>query len=79
MSADVTVVIPCYNAERWVGRAIQSALDQEGVAVEVIVVDDGSTDASLDVIKSFGDRVSCQTGPNHGACGIAARSARPIV
>lgn len=69
---DVTVVIPCHNAERWVARAIQSALDQEGVTVEVIVVDDGSTDASLDVIKSFGDRISWQTGPNRGAC--AARN-----
>jgi len=38
---DVTVVIPCYNAERFVAQAIQSALDQ-GPNVEVIVVDDGS-------------------------------------
>ena len=72
MSADVTVVIPCYNAERFVGQAIQSALDQ-GPNVEVIVVDDGSTDASLDVIASFGDRIRFETGPNRGAC--AARNA----
>ncbi|MFP4360171.1 MAG: glycosyltransferase [Alphaproteobacteria bacterium] len=72
IEAHVTVVIPCYNAERWVGRAIRSALDQEGVAVEVIVVDDGSTDASLDVIRSFGDRIRFETGPNCGAC--AARN-----
>jgi len=69
---DVTVVIPCYNAERFVAQAIQSALDQ-GPNVEVIVVDDGSTDASLEVIESFGDRIRFETGPNRGAC--AARNA----
>ena len=72
MSADVTVVIPCYNAERFVGQAIQSALDQ-GPNVEVIVVDDGSTDASLEVIARFSDRIRFETGPNRGAC--AARNA----
>ena len=64
---DVSIVIPCYNAERFVAQAIQSALDQ-GPNVEVIVVDDGSTDGSLDVIKSFGDRIHWRTGPNRGAC-----------
>ena len=69
---DISVIIPCYNAERWVGRAIESVLDQQGLAVEVIVVDDGSTDGSLDVIKSFGDRIRWETGPNRGGC--AARN-----
>ncbi|MFP4360174.1 MAG: glycosyltransferase [Alphaproteobacteria bacterium] len=69
---DISVIIPCYNAERWVGHAIQSVLDQKGVAVEVIVIDDGSTDGSLDVIKSFGDRIRFETGPNRGVC--AARN-----
>ncbi len=64
----VSVVIPCWNAERFVGRAIQSALDQVGTQVEVLVVDDGSTDRSLDAIKSFGNRVTWRTGPNRGAC-----------
>lgn len=40
----VTVVIPCYNHGRFVRRAVQSALRQKGVKVEVVVVDDGSTD-----------------------------------
>jgi len=69
---DISVIIPCYNAEFWVGRAIESALDQKGVAVEVVVIDDGSTDGSLDVIKSFGDRIRWETGPNRGGC--AARN-----
>ncbi len=68
----VSVVIPCWNAEHLVGEAIESALAQAYRPVEVIVIDDGSTDASLEVIKSFGDRIRWETGPNRGAC--AARN-----
>jgi len=69
---DVSVVIPCYNAERWVGRAIESVLAQEGVTVEVIVIDDGSTDGSVDVLRRYEDRIHWETDPNRGAC--AARN-----
>ena len=62
----VSILIPCYNAERWVGQAIESALAQTWPNKEVIVVDDGSTDGSLEVIKSFGDRIKWETGPNRG-------------
>jgi glycosyltransferase involved in cell wall biosynthesis len=46
MNTSVSVVIPCYNAERWVGQAVQSCIDQTHRPIEVIVVDDGSTDNS---------------------------------
>jgi glycosyltransferase involved in cell wall biosynthesis len=80
----VAVIIPCYNAEKWVARAIQSALDQDYPNLEVIVIDDGSTDGSLDVIKSFGDRIRWETGPNRGACaarnrGLALTEAEYVV
>lgn len=45
----VSVVIPCYNYGRYLPQAVASALDQERVEVEVIVVDDASTDGSADV------------------------------
>ncbi|MBL4884095.1 MAG: glycosyltransferase [Planctomycetaceae bacterium] len=63
---NVSILIPCYNAERWVAQAIQSALDQTHDYKEVIVVDDGSTDGSLEIIKSFGDKIRWETGPNRG-------------
>ena len=64
----ISVVIPCCNAEKWISRSIQSVLAQHNVNVEIIVIDDGSTDKSLEIIKSFGDRVRWKTGPNQGAC-----------
>lgn len=72
MSQLVSILIPCYNAERWVAQAIESALAQTWPEKEVIVVDDGSRDGSLEVIKSFGDRIRWETGPNRG--GNAARN-----
>jgi len=62
----VSILIPCYNAERFVGEAIESAVAQTWPDKEVIVVDDGSTDRSLNVIKSFGDRIRFESGPNRG-------------
>jgi GT2 family glycosyltransferase len=63
----VAVVTPCWNAEKWIARAIQSVLDQEYPTLELIVVDDGSTDGSLEVIRSFRELVHWQTGSNRGA------------
>jgi glycosyltransferase involved in cell wall biosynthesis len=68
----VSILIPCYNAERWVEQAIESALAQTWPEKEVIVVDDGSTDGSLEILKRFGGRVRWETGPNRG--GNAARN-----
>lgn len=61
-----SVVIAAYNVERYVGEAIASALAQTEPDVEVIVVDDGSTDATAAVIDSFGERVIHLSQPNGG-------------
>ena len=68
----VSIIIPCYNAERFIGRAIQSALNQTYPHCEIIVIDDGSTDGSLRAITAFGHGVRWETGPNQGGC--AARN-----
>ena len=49
----VTVAIPCYNGARYVGRAIESVLNQSRPADEVLVVDDGSTDDSAEIIRRY--------------------------
>lgn len=54
---DVTCVIPTYNRALFLPSAIDSALSQEGVDVEVLVVDDGSTDATPRVLARYGDRI----------------------
>lgn len=51
----VSVILPVYNGEKFVGRAIESVLDQTYEGLELIVVDDGSSDNSLDVVQSYTD------------------------
>jgi glycosyltransferase involved in cell wall biosynthesis len=69
----VSILIPCFNNKQFVGEAIECALSQTYTEIEVIVVDDGSSDGSLEVIQSYGDRIAWRTGLNRGAC--AARNA----
>lgn len=55
--SQVSVIIPVYNGAGYVSRAIESALDQEQVNHEVIVVDDGSSDDLASVLARFGDKI----------------------
>ncbi len=67
MPSLVSIGIPCYNAGRWLAAAVQSALDQTWTAKEVIVVDDGSTDGSLGVLRGFGDAITVIRASHGGA------------
>ena len=67
-----SVIIPCYNHERFIGEAIRSVLEQDHPDLELVVVDDGSTDGSIEAIErtmaNFGEadaRLHSQS--NHGA------------
>lgn len=66
MSPKVSILIPCYNADRWIAQAIKSALSQTYHSKEVIVIDDGSTDASLEIIKRFDGQIQWKTQTNQG-------------
>src|ERR1700739_203957 len=62
----VSIVINNYNYARFLRDAIDSALAQTYSNVEVVVVDDGSTDDSPEIIASYGSRVSAVLKPNGG-------------
>jgi glycosyltransferase involved in cell wall biosynthesis len=73
-SPQVSVVIPAYNRERTVRAAVDSALAQQDVVVEVIVVDDGSQDRTAAVVETIEDpRISLVRQSNRGVS--AARNA----
>ena len=76
IAPDVSIIIPTFNRMEMLERAIRSALNQEGVMVEVIVVDDGSTDNTANLLdtltNSFGSRLRVIRQSNAGAA--AARN-----
>lgn len=65
----LSVVIPNYNYGRFIGDAISSALNIDWPDIEVIVVDDGSTDNSREVIASHGSRIKALFQANQGQVG----------
>lgn len=74
-----SVIITSYNTAGFVGAAVDSALAQAGAAVQVVVVDDGSTDSSRAVLEAYGDRIVLVCQPNAGQAaainaGVAASS-----
>lgn len=62
----VSVVIPVYNAAAVIDQTIRSVLVQTWADREIVVIDDGSTDGSADVVKSFGDEVRYYAFENEG-------------
>lgn len=63
---DVSVVIPCFNAAPYLAETLQSVLDQTVLPQQILVVDDGSTDDSAKIAKSFGDPVRVLQQRNQG-------------
>ena len=68
----VSVIMPAYNARRYIGEAIRSVLEQDYPRLELIVVDDGSTDQTAHEARAFGERVRVLEKTNGGAA--AARN-----
>ncbi len=79
MKPEVSVVIPAYNAEKYLAETIRSVLDQTYNSYEVIVVDDGSSDGTLEVARSFEPRIKALAKSNGGpasARNLAIRNSR---
>ncbi len=62
----ISVVIPAYNAEQTIGRTLDSVLAQTRAADEIIVIDDGSADATADIIRTYGGKVRLIQQENAG-------------
>jgi glycosyltransferase involved in cell wall biosynthesis len=62
----ISIIIPAFNAERFLAEAIEGILVQEIDPLEVVVVDDGSTDRTAEIAASYDDRVRCISQANKG-------------
>ena len=83
-SHEVSIVIPCFNAARTLYATLESAVAQGESAAEIVVIDDGSTDGTVAIARSFEPRVRVLRQPHRGVSaarnlGIAATHARWIV
>ncbi len=65
----ISVIIPAYNAEKTIQETIESVLEQTLSDFEIIIIDDGSQDATVDIISTFSDfRIKAFSYANAGAC-----------
>ena len=69
----VSLIIPVYNQERYIQESVESALKQDYEPLEVIVVDDGSTDRTSRILKRFGQRIRYIPQENRGAAAALNR------
>jgi len=68
----VSVIMPAYNCASYIGQALNSALAQDYENIEIIVINDGSTDSTPDILASYGDRITVLNQKNSGSA--AARN-----
>lgn len=66
MTPDLSVIIPAFNAERWIHRCIESVLDQSIKGCEILVINDGSTDNTSNILHTFEGRIQVIHQRNQG-------------
>jgi glycosyltransferase involved in cell wall biosynthesis len=69
----VSVIIPTYNSARYIEEALESVFEQTFQDFEIIVVDDGSSDETREILKKYGDRVKYLFQENSGPAGARNR------
>ena len=60
----VSLITACYNGAATIRTAMDSVFAQKGADIEYIVVDGGSTDGTVEIIKAFASRPSCPSSPS---------------
>ncbi|MFP5221228.1 MAG: glycosyltransferase [Acidobacteriota bacterium] len=68
----VSVIIPCFNAEKFIQRTLESVYSQKHVCFEVVLVDDGCSDGSIEIVRSLFPNVRIHSHEGHGNKGYAA-------
>jgi glycosyltransferase involved in cell wall biosynthesis len=66
MSELVSIVIPIYNSEQFLKESLESIINQTYSNIEIICVNDGSTDNSLEILKSYSDKITIISQKNEG-------------
>ena len=76
MLADISIIITTYNVERYIEKAIESALSQSGVNCEIIIVDDCSTDSTWDILSKIQNHtIKCFSLKENGGPSVARNEA----
>ena len=66
MSELISIIIPIYNSEKFLRETLESAINQTYTNIEIICVDDGSTDNSLKILKKYSDKIKIVSKKNQG-------------
>jgi glycosyltransferase involved in cell wall biosynthesis len=68
----VAVIIPCYNSSKYIGKTLDSVLNQDYKYLETVAIDDGSTDETRKVLESYLPKIRILSHPNNANLGPAA-------
>lgn len=83
--SDISIIVPAYNAEKYIKKCLDSLINQTKKELEIIIINDGSTDQTEDIIKSYDDsRIKYFKNTNHGIgysrnCGITAATSKYLL
>ena len=78
----VSIIVPLFNTERFIGKCIESCINQTYKNFELIIVDDGSTDNSLSIAKSYeqkDERVKCYSAVAKGVSAARNQGIEPCL